>query len=75
VPAGSAAWPGGGAQSTSSSAKTRDRAGIAGYLTDIRQIPGGFETTIAPLIGLCNGKSRPARAKGGRSWRLAGPER
>jgi hypothetical protein len=30
--------------------------------TDIRQIPGGFETTITPLIGLCNGKSRPSPA-------------
>jgi hypothetical protein len=27
-------------------------------LTDVRQVPGSFETRIAPFIGLGNGKSR-----------------
>ena len=42
---------------------------------DICQIPGGFETTIAPLISLGNSKSRAARAGGGRNRRLTAPKR
>ena len=41
---------------------------------DICQIPGGFETTIAPLISLGNSKSRAARAGGGRNRRLTAPK-
>jgi hypothetical protein len=42
----------------------------ADSLTDIRQIPGGFEARIAPLNGLGNGKSYPVRAK---RWPSGGP--
>jgi hypothetical protein len=36
-------------------------------LSDIRQIAGGLEPTIALLIGLGNGKSRSSRARGDRA--------
>jgi hypothetical protein len=42
---------------------------------DIRRIPGGFVSRIAPLVGLRNSKSPAPRAKGDRSQWLTAAKR